>query len=260
MAKKEISVKKILRKLIRGDKRLIIDFFMTGVEVPGWRMLKAKQRPERNDTRISIYIWEPEDAPGKRMKMEVIETPSMEDVGDSTKKVLDFIMSAHLMAPGGENGVELGDGSFLNPARLQEGEVVDFLTFTRSNVTYKLNSIGEVPMSALDFARGFDAMMDRATDRSTPENPFQLTFDAVDGRLQPGERTELRYGRNDPENGRSWWGIIANTAHCRLYREAGKVYFEAGRPGNVDLLLVNFDPVRARSVEKLTIRVRLRGE
>lgn len=256
--KPKISVRKLLKTVIRGRQTLNVRFQFFGPEIPGWTMLRKKMRDNRDGLRVSSYIYQVDGPHGsdKRIKLEIIEGGSTSEAPDNMQRVLDQSMAAQLMGPGEEAGIDLGDGSIINTTRSEAGEVLDFLIFSRANLTGKFNSIGTTPISVVEFAEAMNGFFARGVEVTDgiPAANMELSVDSK--RMRVGETQEFHFRRlTPPEKDHSWW-FMANTTHCELWRdENDRVFFKPTRFGKVDILCANFDEVLGRTVAKTSIGV-----
>ena len=257
MAKRNLRLRKGLKMLIRGYKGIVDNYFIYGGEFPGWKMIRSKPMREKDEVRLATYILAPDDdSSGKRLKVEVVETPTREGSIDYTEKVLNQSMAAHLMVPSAEQGVELGNFGFLNPAGMAEGAVLDFLTFARANLTYRFTSIGEEPISVLELAEAIDGMFDTARSNTGKGGKYELEFYPDEKGIKVGEEVRFHIGHKGDPDMRVWYMIVANTEKCDLYRRNGEYFFVAHAPGFINMLLISFNPELKRSKAEFTFRVR----
>lgn len=254
----KISVRKLLRMVLRGHQRLSVGFQLYGPEIPGWHMVKKKIRPNREGLRLSTYIYELNGSKNgdKKLKFELIEGLRTLDAPDLMQRVVDQVMSNHLMGPGESVGIELGDGSMVNTIKAEAGEMLDFLTFSRANLTGKFNSIGSTPISMLEFAKGLDGFVERGVEKTDFITALEVDFSMQSRRMRVGEVQELQFAVSRDIGASNWWFFLANTDHCELYRDADdRVFFRPDRIGRVDLLAVNLDEEVGRSVGKFSVLV-----
>lgn len=260
MARKipKINVRKLVKMVLRGNQRLNVGFQLYGHEIPGWVMVKKKVRGNREGLRLSTYIYEPTDsqAGDKRLKFELIEGMRAGDAPDLMQRVVDQVMSNHLLGPGESVGIELGDGSIVNTTKAGAGEMLDFLVFSRSNFTGKFNSIGSVPISMVEFAAGLDGFVATGVENTNYESAIEIEVSLDRKRMRVGEILELKYKRVEDTGASNWWFFLANTDHCELFRDAtDRVFFRPDRVGKVDLLVMNLDEQVGRSVVKESVLV-----
>lgn len=256
--KPKISIRKLLKTKIRGNQTLCVGFQFYGPEIPGWTMLRKKMRPNRDGLRISTYIYQLNGPAGsdKRIKLEIIEGRNRTTAPDNMQRFLNQSMAAQLMGPGEDAGIDLGDGSIVNTKRSEAGELLDFLIFSRANLTGKFNSIGDTPISVVEFAEGMDGFFARGKDQTDFTSATEIECSPESRRMRVGETQEFSYRRLTPTENSNWWWFLANTSHCDLSRdENDRVFFTPSRVGKVDFICLNLDEVIGRSVAKFTVTV-----
>lgn len=252
----EINVHEEWQAIERTEMRLIDGMTFTGEEFAGWQLVEAKGTREKDGNRLNISIWGmDEDPENKRLMMQVVESTSTETTPDHLQYLLDHLMSAHLMDEGAKNSVDLGDLCYLHPDKLEENSVLDFLSFASSNVTFRFNSIGEEPISMLEFGTGVQELYEEGTSPGDFENACELEFSAEKTELKVGEPTELSYHRINAPDTLNYFCLIANNSDCRLYRENGKVFFEGMAIGEVEIQLYNLDSETGRSKAAISLTV-----
>lgn len=253
---RDLNIRAVLKMKRRGRTGFVEGYLMPEEVIPGWVLVRKKPIREKNGLRLSSYIWRPEGVlTGQLLKWEVLESHSAEEAMDSTQNLVDHMMGGHLMEPAADHGVDVGEFGLLNPKGLEPGEVLQFLTYTRQNLTFKFNSVGDEDISVREFAQAIDGMFEQARENTALGGGLELVFSADKKRFRVGEEILLTHGHKGDPALEVWYMIVANTEKCEIFRRDGKVYLVAHRPGKIDLLLISFEWGSKRSRTEFSVRI-----
>jgi len=223
-----------------GTKNLFIwKFFLSGKEIPGWKITDKSGVYQIDKGILTEYYWQNYNSGDEAIKIDVYEFASWNEAQKNLLRNLHEHMAERL--PKWNNEVyRLGDVSYSGLSKIEQ-----HLLFVRANMLLILNSIGKKDISVREIARILDDQFySRQTSSDTSFSPVISRFFTDDKPsdiiLEKGVAA-LNIVATDPLNRAIWYKFSSD--YGEFFRQGDQIFFEEaiGRISKISVQVTNED-------------------
>ena len=213
-----------------GRTLFIWDYFMSGTEIPGWRLIKRVPPQVYQGRKILTYLWQ--RAEEELIKVDIIQSTSWQGAHEALLDVLEQFQAPELPEARSRQ-IELGDVSYVSP-----GEPLATAVMACANMVAGVYSVGSKDVPVVEIAKRIDEQL---SSRPAPSRegmvPRISEFAAERGVAKVNEAIPLKLGAQDPQARPMWFKLMTNRGEFQVREDDQRIYFKSGEPGKIDLLL-----------------------
>jgi hypothetical protein len=213
-----------------GRTLFIWNYFMSGTEIPGWRLIKRVPPQVYQGRKILTYLWQ--RAEEELIKVDTIQSTSWQGAHEALLDVLEQFQAPELPEARSRQ-IELGDVSYVG-----RGELLAAAVMACANMVAGVYSVGSRDVPVIEVARRID---EQFSARPVPSRegmvPRISEFSAERGVARVNEAIALKLGAQDPLERPMWFKLIANRGEFQVREDDQRIYFKSGEPGQIQLLL-----------------------
>jgi hypothetical protein len=180
-------------------------YYMSGYELPGWRLKETRPWENIPNETVVQYYWESNSNKDELLKIDIIECRSWIQALDKLLELLRQHM--HIRLPEArEKIIPVGDAAYTG-----DGAEPQHLLFARANVVAIINSIGKKVVPVAKAALQLDSILYEIPRLSeSGVLPGIESFDAGYTEKKEENLVQLRVKATDPLRRRLWYKFISN--------------------------------------------------
>ena len=213
-----------------GRTLFIWNYFMSGTEMPGWRLIKRVPPQVYQGQKILTYLWQ--RAEEELIKVDTIQSTSWQGAHEALLGVLEQIQAKELPADRSLH-IELGDESYVGRGELRATAVM-----ACANMVAGVYSVGSRGVPVIEVAKRID---EQFSARPAPSRermvPRISEFVAERSVARVNEAIPLKLGAQDPQARPVWFKLMANQGEFQVREDDQRIYFKSGEPGQIQLSL-----------------------
>lgn len=210
-----------------------IGFRLTGAELPGWRLHRARTVRVAGAAPAVLSIWRPAGAGQGLLSVDVYESSTAESARAQLLRLLGEFQGPNLerLPSVGEVAFRAGTGA---------------IAFVRGNYTVQVRSVEREPVDVAAVAERLDQHLLATPERSGSDTgPLRGASAPAGMAPAPGQRIPIDIDVEPRDEGDVWIRIFARSG--RIHVEGGRAWYIAGPAGPEDIAIAAVDPSGAAS-------------
>jgi len=220
-----------------GKHIFIWKFFMSGKEIPRWKMIKAIPEQTYQERRISSYLWQRVEGNTENLvRIDIVESSSWPRAQEILSELL-LEYQAPRLREASSLRIELGDVALLGL-----GEPIQSAIFQRANITSRIHSVGKRDVSVVDVAKQTDKLF--LTKPQLSEKgvvPEIESFSAETTTAKIDEIVTLNIKARDPLDRRLWYKLMVDQGEFLVRNENLCFSTRAHGQPEISLFAINED-------------------